>query len=579
MTPDQPCGVAPIIQRPFGETGRFVRTVVGLRFIQFVNRYSRRLVPLRFEDAGAVAISAPVRPLAPFVEREQSLLSATRLRLLNATRDVDRAQCWDDPAWPRLWTYNLHYFDDLNAAGSTQRLDWQTAHLERWLQENPPPEGTAWEPYPASLRTVNLAKWLLRTGRCDPSALKALVMSAGAVSRQLEYHLLGNHLWANAKALYIAGICIKGRQAQRWIYRGQKILESEVGEQILADGAHFELSPMYQGTIVEDALDLVNFARAYDREPPAAIDRQLPRMLSWLEAMTHPDGEIAFFNDAAPGIAARSVQLLGYAERLGIHPAQRRVLTAAIGATIEDLTHSGYARLSSDESTRPIAVAICDASAVGPAYLPGHAHADTLSFELSLHGRRVVVNGGTSTYEDDDQRHFERSTRAHSTVELAHADSSEVWASFRCGARARISRRRAWADNEGVYLEAQHAGYSFLPGRWMHQRTWRMSATRVLIDDRIYPSAAGAARIPATVRFLLHPQVRIRALGDEGSWELFRDDRVIARFHGQSSINWCAEHTTFAEGFGILAQSVALVGRFEASGATEVHSELRFGAT
>jgi hypothetical protein len=34
-------------------------------------------------------------------------------------------------------------------------------------------------------------------------------------------------------------------------------------------------------------------------------------------------------------------------------------------------------------------VLILDVAPVGPDYLPGHAHADTLSFELSLFGQRA----------------------------------------------------------------------------------------------------------------------------------------------------------------------------------------------
>ncbi|WP_413889259.1 heparinase II/III family protein [Candidatus Aalborgicola defluviihabitans] len=74
-----------------------------------------------------------------------------------------------------------------------------------------------------------------------------------------------------------------------------------------------------------------------------------------------------------------------------------------------------------------------DVAPVGPAYLPGHAHADTLSFELSVSGQRVVVNGGTSRYGLGPLRLRERETAAHSTVEVAKQSSSEVWGGFRSG--------------------------------------------------------------------------------------------------------------------------------------------------
>ena len=66
----------------------------------------------------------------------------------------------------------------------------------------------------------------------------------------------------------------------------------------------------------------------------------------------------------------------------------------------------------------------------------GHGHADVLSLEVSLDGRRLVTNGGTSSYANDAVRDDERSTSAHATVEIDGYSSSEVWASFRVGRRA-----------------------------------------------------------------------------------------------------------------------------------------------
>ena len=108
-------------------------------------------------------------------------------------------------------------------------------------------------------------------------------------------------------------------------------------------------------------------------------------MLDWLAAMTHPDGRIAFFNDGAFGIAAESADLDAYARRLGLRPGR------APGEGALWLAASGYARLARGDQ-----VALLDMAPVGPDYLPGHAHADTLSFEWSVGEERVVVNGGVS---------------------------------------------------------------------------------------------------------------------------------------------------------------------------------------
>ena len=49
---------------------------------------------------------------------------------------------------------------------------------------------------------------------------------------------------------------------------------------------------------------------------------------------------------------------------------------------------------------------VMDAGQVGPNYLPGHAHADTLSFECSINGEQVIVNSGISEYQIGNMQNF-----------------------------------------------------------------------------------------------------------------------------------------------------------------------------
>ena len=84
-----------------------------------------------------------------------------------------------------------------------------------------------------------------------------------ALEKRIESHLLGNHLFANAKALVFAGTYFSGAEADRWLNRGISILEREIPEQILLDGGHFELSTMYHALIFEDLLDLCNLLKCY----------------------------------------------------------------------------------------------------------------------------------------------------------------------------------------------------------------------------------------------------------------------------------------------------------------------------
>ncbi len=411
----------------------------------------------------------PAPPLRPSrgawvpCRRAPSMTGPARFRFLSVERELAAPADWNRADWPRLWRYNLHYFDDLVAHGAADRESWHRALIERWIADNPPGRGTGWEPYPVSLRIVNWIKWSLARGggpgveqmRLSPAAVHSLAVQARWLRGRVERHLLGNHLWANAKALVFAGAFFDGGEAARWRDEGLALLRRELREQILPDGGHFERSPMYHATLLEDLLDLVQLAARWPglvAGPELAAWRATAqRMLRWLRVMTHPDGGIAFFNDAAFEVAPDLAALEDYAAnacglahasdasfgnqgpRVVSLPEPEPSIAALRGSdpSIIALPDSGYVRLQAGP-----AVLIADVGAIGPDYLPGQAHADTLSFELSLHGRRAIVNSGTSTYETDAERLRQRGTAAHNTVVVDGADSSEVWSSFRVARRA-----------------------------------------------------------------------------------------------------------------------------------------------
>ncbi len=402
-------------------------------------------------------------------------------------RSCTAAADWHPADASKLWIYNLHYFEDLNASEAAARANWHRSLLERWVTENPPGSAEAWEPYPVSRRIVSWVKWAARSNPLPPACHTSLAVQARWLASRLEYRLLGNHLFANAKALLHAGLYFEGGEAECWLTRGLELLERQLRVQVLADGGHFELSTMYHAAALEDLLDLVNLLRAYGRTVPAGWPASVAAMQRWLRIMCHPDGEISFFNDAAFDVAPRPAELAAYAARLGLSPAPLR------DAPVEVLESSGYARLAAGP-----ALLLCDCAAVGPDYLPAHGHADTLSFELSLSGRRVLVNSGTSLYGIGGKRNRQRSTAAHNTLVVAGRDSSEVWGGFRVARRARAQLERG-STGVPAFVEASHNSYRHLPGRNTHTRRWSLDVRTLEIRDHVsgaFPGAAASSPAP-----------------------------------------------------------------------------------
>jgi len=412
---------------------------------------------------------------------------------------------WNDGRFSKLWLYNLHYFDDVNATGASERRSSHLAWVNRWIKGNPHGHGNGWEPYTVSLRIVNWVKWWLSDLTDIPYAsLASLADQAHALTKRLEFHILGNHLFANGKALVFAGVFFQGAQADFWLNRGLQILDREVPEQFLPDGGHFELSPMYQSTLLWDVCDLVNIAQIFDLPELNARKQSwkkvIERGLDWMHTMSHPDGEIAFFNDAAIGISPNFSQLRAYAAALGVAVELAPHTTDRHLPQVRHLPESGYCRVEMQDQY----VALLDLARVGPDYLPGHAHADTLSFELSLFGERVLVNSGTSCYGNDAERLRQRSTAAHNTVVVNGENSSEVWGGFRVAQRAYPIGVQVLKQSDAVHIEGCHNGYMRLSGKNMHCRRWIFDANSLTIEDTLT-----GLFTEAFAYFHLHPDIRV----------------------------------------------------------------------
>ena len=483
----------------------YFRTVRDLKSVQVYGRFCFRLGSPKPDLSTPPPLRARAGDWSSAPSREQSLIGPHLYHLLAETGDIDEIG-WEGPQRSRLWRYNQHYFDDLNAQGCDSRCDWHMDLLIRWVEENPPAKGVGWEPYPTSLRIVNWVKWTLAGNRLPARCVKSLAVQARWLAKRIEFHLLGNHLIANAKALIFAGMFFEGPEAAAWRRRGISIVVRQWSEQILDDGGHFERSPMYHALMLEDLLDLLNVANSYEGSECASDCKRVqewrvyvPKMIRWLECMTHPDGNVSFFNDSAFGIAPSLKELREYASHLNF------VLAGVPQEGIERLESSGYARISKF----PL-LALIDVAPIGPRYLPAHAHADTLSFELSIGQQRIFVNSGTSTYEAGSQREWQRSTAAHNTVVVDGEDSSEVWASFRVAGKAQPYDLDIDVTGQVIRLTCSHDGYRRLKGAPVHRREWRVGNGVFAVEDSVTDLS-----LPSESRFYCHPAV-VPHISDDG---------------------------------------------------------------
>ena len=453
--------------------------------------------------------------LVTTIEKEISLISPRRFRFYGEEGDLQSVG-WTGNKKERLWRYNQHYFDDLNGKNPLNRRDWHRDLLSDWLLVNSYAGGVGWEPYPLSLRVVNWIKWDLAEGELSDDCRESLYSQGLTLEKNIEYHILGNHLFANAKALIFLGCYFEGLDAKRWLDKGSKIIIEELKVQVLCDGGHYELSPMYHCIFLEDILDLINILSAYQlinsEKTLVSLKKVIPSMLTWMREMTFDDGAVSCFNDSATNIAPNPTDLEKYAAKLGLHSLAKARLTEI---HYKHLVGSGYIAV-----TRGDVKLVLDVARLGPDYLLAHAHADNLAFEMSSGKQRIFVNSGTSCYGTSDRRSFERSTKAHNTVEVDQDSSSEVWETFRVARRAYPFGLKIDESDGGLSVECSHNGYKRLHGAPIHTRNWIIEKEKVTVRDTV----TGGFR-SAISRFIFHPGILITQK-DETFFSLTSHDGV-----------------------------------------------------
>jgi uncharacterized heparinase superfamily protein len=527
----------------FNKCLRYWNTIRYLKFIQIFSRIALILPNSKISESQKNELNLLSNIWVKPASKSQSMVSKNTFHLLNETLEI-KSNDWNNPNISKLWLYNLHYFDDLNAFNALERASWHHSLIDQWINENPLYIGNGWEPYPTSLRIVNIIKWSLNGNILKNHWVSSFEIQARFLYRNLEFHLLGNHIIANAKALIFAGLFFKGNEANDWYKKGRNILIKEINEQVLPDGGNFELSTMYHLIFLEDLLDIINIHRAFDRSLPDEVTGKIPMMLGWIKTMCHPDGEISFFNDAAIGVTPSVKEIENYAKRLNflspvddISPKQSLI----------SLKSSGYSRVGYDNL-----VAFIDRASIGPDYIPAHAHADTLSFELSLFQHRLIVNSGTSIYEESEERHRQRGTSSHSTVLIDGINSSNVWGSFRVANRAKVFETKDLQFGRKITLSACHNGYHRIKGSPTHCRKWIFSDQLLVVEDFI----KGKNHHEVDVIFPLHPLVNLLELSENKVILDLLGNKIYINFEGNGLLD--VEKSSYHPEFGLSIENRTL---------------------
>lgn len=375
----------------------------------------------------------------------------------------------------KLWKFNLNYQEYLvdiailyKENGDKKYLQFIIANLKSWIKSNNFSfsyyDEDNWNAYVVSNRIINWIKIYSMIADDLPEEFKKellfnLNFQTIYLSKNLEFHLKGNHLIENGFALLFAAYFFN----DSIIYADAiKIINKEIDEQILADGGHFELSPMYHQHILFRIFDCINLLRLnniFDSRLLNVLEAKSELMLSWLGKIIFNNEDLPQVNDSSINVYPTFKNLKDYAVKLNISSNNR------------ELKDSGYRMIKMKKYE-----CFIDVGKIGPDYMPGHSHSDTFSFILYVKEKPFIVDTGISTYNSSAKRLNERSTSSHNTVMLNNAEQSEVWSSFRVG-------RRVYPKILKDLRNEISAMYKSFNGKACHKRDFLLKEDYLIVHD------------------------------------------------------------------------------------------------
>lgn len=515
--------------------GLFYRTVRYLKFIQFYYRlfYAIRSKLLK-EKKYTKSVEKELKSLIwkPLYWYNNIYYKGT-FCFLNITKTFNNDLInWNFKGNGTLWGFNLNYFDFLNQKEITKAEGLKL--IRNYISQDTLIK-VGKEPYPISLRGINWVKFLSHHNITDVVINNYLYNDYFRLLNNLEYHLLANHLLENGFSLLFGAYYF---QNDDFYSSATKILKRELKEQILDDGGHYELSPMYHQIVLFRLLDCINLvknnkSKQFNTDFLFFLEEKAIKMLSWLAIVTYKNGNIPMINDSSNGIAPTSKELFSYARNLELCWGEARLNT------------SGYRKVNKENYEF-----FLDVGNIAPSYQPAHSHSDTFSYELYICEVPFIVEVGTSTYEKNKLRTEERSTQSHNTVQVGIENQSEVWGGFRVGRRARVLK----LEEEENKVTASHDGYKGLG--IIHQRQYVFQEKKIIIKDSVF----GNSTMEKKSYIHFHPTIREVKIIKERIITYPQQNEITVK---GNVIKIKQEYYNFSKGFNIKEKAIKVIVFFE----------------
>lgn len=526
-----------------------------------------------------------------------------------------------------IWELNRHqYFTLLGRAywltGDEKYANVFAAHVDDWIEKNPPKMGVNWvSSLEIAYRSISWI-WALHffngSSALTPDLFVKILKCLYLNGRHLERHLStysspNTHLTGEALGLLVIGSFLKEiDEAARWMEIGHEILIKALEFQIREDGGYVEQATQYHRYTADIYLSLLILRKAEGLPVSDLHKSKLRAMLHFLLHVMQPNGETPLIGDDDGGrlhfLDGRSYADFRSTLATGAALLVDAELKFAAGdASPELLWLIGPAGLEVFDSIEPIKptenikafgqsgfYSIRDSWSDDANFVlidcgehgflnGGHAHADALSFVMSVKGTHVFVDSGTYAYTADiKSRDYFRSTAAHNCL-TANGQSSSVPDgpfSWKTTATSKVLEWRI--DERNILFRGTHGGYERFGVNYEREFRFEPGYGMTLIDK-----IATSTENEFEICFILSPLVEAEISGGssvilrvkDGKRELLTIDTKLIEDREYGFDGWRVEPASISPRYGALVNTTKLLFSVKRSRSFVVLNLFKFGGS
>ncbi len=324
-------------------------------------------------------------------------------------------------------------------------------------------------------------------------------------------------------ALALGGARLSDGKTQ-FLERGLDFLDDELLLQILPDGGHISRSPETTAVALRQLLTLDTLLADRGLEGSRELSRAIDRLAPMVAFFRRSGGELAPFHGGG------EIQGADIAELLRVAPGEAKAFGYG--------PHVGFQRLESNGT-----VALMDTGEAPPRPFDLKTHLAPLALDLSTAEGPMITGCGFNGEQPDNWARPIRAAAAHSTLILDGRSPgrllSTAWkrqtlgdAVERVAGPVKATRKE---QNSGIWLESHHEGYISDYGLSHRRRIFMpRDGHDVRGEDSLFAPVGSVPirrdQVPFSIRFHVHPKVRISLSQDKSSALLVVNGKAGWRF-------------------------------------------------